>query len=120
VGKGGKAGTANKESVRVAEPARRQPIFSKEHQSHAGKMLVAKRGRGYMAEIGRRGYATTIARYPNFHLEGGKASWHKHNREMLDQGYFANQSPEQWNYCQHQGCHRQKLAEGSYCVQHSG
>lgn len=109
----------NKESVRVIEPGRRKRLFSHSHQSHAGKMLVAKRGRAYMSEIGKRGYAATLARYPNFHLEAGKASWRKQNREMLEQGYFANQSLDQWNYCHHQGCHRQKLSQDAYCSKHS-
>ena len=84
--KGKVAQTRSKESLSRPEQVRGQRILSKEHQSHAGKMLVTKRGRAYMSEIGKRGYASTIALYPNFHLEGGKASWRKQNREMLDQG----------------------------------
>jgi hypothetical protein len=118
VEKGQVAEKAREESLSKKEPVHHRHLFSKEHQSHAGKMLVEKRGREYMSLIGKRGYATTLARYPNFHLEGGKASWRKQNRQLLDQGYFPNQSLEQWNYCQKQGCHRPKSGQQPYCSQH--
>lgn len=100
-----------------------------QHQSRAGKALVAKRGRAYMAELGRAGYAATIARHPNFHVLGGNASWRKQNRAMLDAGYFPNQSAQQWGYCLTHGCSSVIMGGGQekedkedkeedYCPQH--
>jgi hypothetical protein len=72
VEKGQVAQKAREESLSKKEPVHHRHLFSKQHQSHAGKMLVEKRGREYMSQIGKRGYATTLARYPNFHLEGAR------------------------------------------------
>ena len=116
VGEERPSSTENEKEFIANRPSR--PTFSREHQSEAGKALVAKRGRSYMAEIGRKGYAVTKARYPDFHIRGGQASWRKQNRLMLEAGYFPNQSHAWWNYCQTPGCHNSKVEGNLYCAKH--
>lgn len=69
-----------------------------EQRRNAGKSLVAKRGLGYMSQIGRAGYEKVIATCPDWHERGGQASWEKQNAGMIKDGYFPNQSLKQWGY----------------------
>ncbi len=71
-----------------------------------------------MAEIGKRGYAVTIARYPDFHIVGGQAAWRKANLLMLEAGYFPTQSRRQWGYCQQSGCSQPSISGSFYCSRH--
>jgi hypothetical protein len=108
-----------REQRKVASKARARS-FTRDYQAAAGKKLVEKRGRTHMSRIGKRGYQVTKARYPNFASMGGIAAWKLNNRCMLDEGYFPNQSPAQWNYCQVEGCHHDRLNGSCYCSHHQG
>jgi hypothetical protein len=107
-----------REQRRAAGRARARQ-FTPEHQARAGRALVKKRGRRYMSQLGKQGYAVAVARHPDLARRGGIASARKQNLCQLDAGYYPNQSRQMWGYCEVIGCYNRLPAEGeALCEQH--
>ena len=88
---------------RKKKPSRRGAHFSKEHQSRAGRARMAKLTPEERSELARLGWEGLLAKYGEARArqilrEAGEAGAAAANRQMLNDGYFPNQSLQMWGY----------------------